>query len=237
MPKTYSAGDQLLATEYNQIVKVAGCYAASATGNDTYAITVSPAPTTYAAGDAFSFKADVGNTGPCSLNVNGLGDVTIKKLKSLDLATGDIVAGQIVDVVHDGTNFQMKSQLSTNPISSNGVFTKNLADANGSQTIAHGLGKIPTKVKFTAMYSENGGTQIIAFSIGTYNGSTTGTVAHYNNGSVFLSITDTTNVIRWINSSTEHNATVTFDATNITLSWTKINSPSGNLNVMWEAEA
>ena len=43
----------------------------------------------------------------CSLNVNGLGAKTIKKNVSSDLATGDILANQIVTVIYDGTNMQI----------------------------------------------------------------------------------------------------------------------------------
>lgn len=85
-------------------------YAATSTGNDSYAITVTPAIAAYASGQRFRFKTDVANTGPCSLNVSGLGAKTIKKLHDQDTATGDIESGQIVEVVYDGTNFQMVSQ-------------------------------------------------------------------------------------------------------------------------------
>lgn len=84
-------------------------YAADAQVSDAYAITVSPAPSAYAAGQRWLFKANTANTGAASLNVNSLGAVTIKKNTDQDLATGDIEAGSIVEVVHDGTNFQMVS--------------------------------------------------------------------------------------------------------------------------------
>lgn len=87
-------------------------YAASSTGNDTYVITVAPTPVAYVTGQKFSFKADVGNTGTASLNVNSLGAVTLKKNVSTNLATGDIAAGQMVDVEYDGTNFQLQSRTS-----------------------------------------------------------------------------------------------------------------------------
>jgi len=82
-------------------------YGASSGGTDTYAVTLPSAPIGYYAGMTVRFKADVGNTGAATLNVNGLGAVAIKKNVSDDLATGDIRAGAIVVVVHDGTNFQM----------------------------------------------------------------------------------------------------------------------------------
>lgn len=115
----------LFAPRYNQVltesqqdfldaaVNSTDWYAASATGTDAYAITVSPAITAYASGQRFRFLTDVANTGACTLNVSGLGAKTIKKLRDQDTATGDIEATQIVEVVYDGTNFQMTSQIAS----------------------------------------------------------------------------------------------------------------------------
>lgn len=72
----------------------------------TYVITLSHAPTAYKIGQRYSFKAKTANTGVSTLNINSLGAKTIKKNVSTDLTSGDIIAGQIVTVVYDGTNFQ-----------------------------------------------------------------------------------------------------------------------------------
>lgn len=84
-------------------------YAADAEASDSYAIVVSPAITAYAAGQRFIFKANTANTGAATLAVSGLSGVAIKKNHDQDLATNDIEAGSIVEVVHDGTVFQMVS--------------------------------------------------------------------------------------------------------------------------------
>lgn len=84
-------------------------YAASSGGTDTYAISVTPAPTAYVTGQVFRVKADVANTGAATLNVNSLGAKTIKKSYNSDLVTGDILASQIFEVIYDGTNFQLIS--------------------------------------------------------------------------------------------------------------------------------
>jgi len=86
-------------------------YAADAEANDTYAITLDPAPAAYFDGMTVLFKANTANTGAATLNVNALGAKTIKKYHDQDLATGDIESGQIVVVVYDGTNFQMISDV------------------------------------------------------------------------------------------------------------------------------
>jgi len=82
-------------------------YGESAVGTDSYAITPSPALPALVAGARVRFKADVANTGACSLDVSSLGAATIKKHHDQDLDDNDIEIGSIVEVVHDGTNWQM----------------------------------------------------------------------------------------------------------------------------------
>lgn len=104
-------------------------YGASSTGNDSYAITVTPSFAAYATGQRFRVKADVATTGAATLNVNGLGAKTIKKFVSSDLGDGDIKAGQIFEVVYDGTNMQLTSMMS-NPIPTVDIQTFTTAGAN-----------------------------------------------------------------------------------------------------------
>lgn len=89
-------------------------YAASAAGSDTYAVTLTPAPVAYVTGMTIRMKTDVANTGAATVNVNGLGAKSIVKNISTALETGDILAGQVVQLVYDGTNFQLNT---TTPLS------------------------------------------------------------------------------------------------------------------------
>jgi hypothetical protein len=73
---------------------------------NAYSLSLIPAPTAYVAGMMLTFKANAANTGAATLNVNNLGTVALKKNVTNDLATGDIVSGQMVIVIYDGTNFQ-----------------------------------------------------------------------------------------------------------------------------------
>lgn len=99
--------------EYEKISNLQGMdYAADNQTSDAYEVTLAPAPTAYFTGMVVKFKANTLNTGACTLNVNSLGAKTLKKNYNSDLATGDILAGQIVTVIYDGTNFQVLSQLS-----------------------------------------------------------------------------------------------------------------------------
>lgn len=84
-------------------------YAADAGSNDTYVITLSPAPTAYTTGMKISFKANTINTGAATLNVNSLGAKTIVKGVNTTLADGDIAAGMFCTVIYDGTNFVLQN--------------------------------------------------------------------------------------------------------------------------------
>jgi len=84
-------------------------YATSTTGNDTYVVTLSPAPTAYTAGMEVVFKPDTANTGACTLNVNSLGAKAIKVNVSDDPQNNAIKANSLVVVRYDGTNFQLIS--------------------------------------------------------------------------------------------------------------------------------
>ena len=82
-------------------------YDADTGGDDTYVVTLNPAPTSISAGMIINFKVTTANTGECTLNPNSLGATAIKKNVSHDLETGDIIASTIVSVIFDGTNFQL----------------------------------------------------------------------------------------------------------------------------------
>jgi len=82
-------------------------YAADTGSADAYAIVLDPALTALIPGMPIFLKAANTNTGASTINVNGLGAVAIKKNVSTALAAGDIVAGQVVCVTYDGTNFQL----------------------------------------------------------------------------------------------------------------------------------
>jgi hypothetical protein len=86
------------------------CAAASASGT---AYTCSTAPSfTPADGDTILFEADVANTGSATLSVNGATAATIKKQGGgTNLVANDMLAGQDVLMIFDGTNWQMQGQL------------------------------------------------------------------------------------------------------------------------------
>lgn len=95
-------------------------FGVSAVGTDAYAVTYAPAVTAYANGMHLFFEADVANTGACTFDANGVGAKAIKKLNDQDTETGDIEAGQIIELVFDSSAdcWQMVSQIAQVPKSS-----------------------------------------------------------------------------------------------------------------------
>jgi hypothetical protein len=75
-----------------------------------YVCNLTPAISVYRAGTTYWFKANTANSGAATVNFNSVGAAAIKKQTSVNLASGDIAAGQWVMLTYDGTNMQMLSQ-------------------------------------------------------------------------------------------------------------------------------
>lgn len=142
---TKDAGTATLADvpQVSDIQNQTAVYAADTGAANAYVITLTPAPSAYAAGQRFAFKATNANTTTSTLNVNALGVKTLKKNGGVDnLETGNIVAGQIVEVEYDGTNLQVVSPIvGTTPIFTKAYeSTAQTITSGGTLTLAHGMG-------------------------------------------------------------------------------------------------
>jgi hypothetical protein len=80
-------------------------YAADTGIANAYVVTFSSLTTTYAAGLRIQFKATNGNTGASTINVNGQGVKNITYANGTSLGPSTILAGAIVDIMYDGTQF------------------------------------------------------------------------------------------------------------------------------------
>jgi hypothetical protein len=102
------------------VVRQLTCNPAGTTGNPAaYSCSIASVPAGFALtqGVTYWFKADVasGSSG-ATVNFNGLGAKTIVKMVggiSTALIAGDINVGQWVQVIYDGTNMQMTSEVGT----------------------------------------------------------------------------------------------------------------------------
>lgn len=70
-----------------------------------------PIPAAYNVGMEVEFKALNASTGASQINVNGLGNVTIRRANGVATAANDIVSGQIVKLKYDGTFFQITNYI------------------------------------------------------------------------------------------------------------------------------
>ena len=79
-------------------------------GSDAYAVTIDNFPSAYAIGQRVIFKPNTINSGPATLDVNGLGAISILRDYNQALSDGDILANEMQDVTYDGTNWQLAAR-------------------------------------------------------------------------------------------------------------------------------
>lgn len=242
-------GAQLFSNPANAASTLLSDYVVDTGIANAYVIAPSPAITAYTVGQIFTFKATISNTTSSTLAVNGLAAKSIKNVDESSLTANAIVAGQIVMVEYDGTNFQLISrkfpQTATfvaSVVYTNGVATRNLSTASGNQVIAHGLGVIPQKVRIHSAFSNDIG--VLSFSDGTYENSVYARVSYLFSGATNATViaTDTVSIVILYDTgdpagNRSQTGTVTVDATNITIAWVKAGS-GANVAVpfTWEVE-
>lgn len=88
-------------------------YAVAGGTADTLSANLTPAPDAYREGAAIRLKVAAINTGPATLNVNGLGAKAIRRADQTPLIAGDLVTGQIVELIYDGTGWQISGLLTS----------------------------------------------------------------------------------------------------------------------------
>lgn len=116
-----------------------------------------------------------------------------------------------------------------------GATTKAVDDASTTQTIAHGLGRIPKFIEIEALgFATNGGALNEAFfARSVYNGTTQSSQSYYT---VAAPATDFR--LGDLTSSTASKyqvGVITADATNISIAWTRTSTPSGTFQLLWKA--
>lgn len=151
-------GNAQALTDYataDQVVDNALCYGgASAAGSDTYAVNLAVSPGAYAAGQRYSFIADVANTGACTINFNTIGAADIKMMDGTDPVNNMIIANQPVELIYDGTNMVL---LNPHIGYTTGSFTPALSGT--------GTAGSPTYTSRTGTYARLGNYVFVSFSM------------------------------------------------------------------------
>lgn len=144
-------------------------YSVDSGATNSAQLALAPTLTSYVSGQMLNFKAAATNTGAMTLQVEALGSKTIKKQGGAsDLAAGDIIAGQDVQIVYDGTNWQMMSPvansssgssgrlLNIQTFTSSGTYTKT-AGTNSIEVQCQGAGGGGGGVNWTVGQGAGGG--------------------------------------------------------------------------------
>lgn len=118
---TVTSGQTATSSQYNNIRKDviinAGDYATSTGSANAYVLAIDGQIIAYTTGQVFKFKANFTNTGAATLNVNSLGAKSIKKKSGgslVDVGAGDILNGETILCVYDGTYLQLFRVFSEN---------------------------------------------------------------------------------------------------------------------------
>ena len=93
-------------------------YLTSVAGTNVITATAPVGMTAYATGQRFTFIAAGANTGATTLNLNSIGAKAITKNGTTPLIASDIALGQAIEVVYDGTQFQLINVSSLTGVSS-----------------------------------------------------------------------------------------------------------------------
>jgi len=134
-----------------------GNYAVATGSANTYAVTLSPAPSAYVEGMCVAVKINVNNTGASTLNVNSKGAKSIKKPNGNDVTAGNLKAGSVYTLRYNGTNFILQGSDSSGNAGPEHVLAgKTFSNDNGPDQV----GQIPSKA--AASYVPSTTDQIIA---------------------------------------------------------------------------
>lgn len=117
-----SSGQTLSTADSEQSAKAVALYLARAdyyvcTGPaNAYTLTAQgqfKAPQAYALGQRVRFQASASNTGPATVNANGVGVVSLLDRSGAALASGALVAGLVYEAVYDGAAFRLTNGAAT----------------------------------------------------------------------------------------------------------------------------
>jgi hypothetical protein len=128
------------------------------------------------------------------------------------------------------------SNLTNVGISKVGAATYDLSTASGVQNIAHGLGRVPKFVRIDGqIFAATSASTPPVRGFTVYDGTTQASISTYKMGNPGYETTANFRFSNAVSDGVNQTGVVTFDATNIIITWTKNGSPTGTLNLVWEA--
>lgn len=136
--------------------------------------------------------------------------------------------------IRSGSETSLSAIITT--ISRNGSESRAGNSASGTQTILHGLGVIPKKVRLKAIYDYNS-SEIIS-SDGSFDGSNQNCVSYDLVPGNSTSFVNSDRILNLTSSTGDSQiAIISVDPVNIYLNWVKTGNPTSNfIRILWEAD-
>jgi len=127
-------------------------------GADTITATASPPITAYATGQTFRFVSAGANTGAVTLKINSLSAKAVTKAGATALDAGNIPSGAVVEVVYDGTQFQLLGvgDVTTQILRDQLLTAYTTAGSSGAYTLTTTYGALVTGERFRAKFHTAG---------------------------------------------------------------------------------
>ena len=183
--------------------------------------------------------------------LNGDTNPAYVKVKDSDLAVSNVTTNNVSASAHgfcpivpnntttflrgDGT---FATPSTSGAVYTNGIASKNAADASTTQNIAHGLGTTPAKVRITAFGPLSSNVIYTAQAFTVYNGTTQSSFSSTGNTGAGGNATYQAFRLSLSNQGGGWNGNegiITFNATNIVITWTLTGGGSGTYTLVWEA--
>ncbi|TAI63874.1 hypothetical protein [Bradyrhizobium sp. Leo170] len=148
-------------------------YGVDAGTANAYQVTLDPAPTAYRDGLTVRMLVTHSPTGPSVLNVNALGPKPIKKRSGKDIQAGEFWAGDVIELVYDGSVFFV---IGANAVSMLSASLDYYVATTGSDTLNDGLtpgtpfATVQHAINVTMSFNLNGYQVTIHVANGVYNG-------------------------------------------------------------------
>lgn len=128
---TISSGPKFLSG--NLSLEVGTNYCEDAGVSDAYTCNLAGGSlSAYSTGTKITLKANTANTGTATVAVDGLAAITITRRDDSTLQTGDITAGEAVELWYDGNTFRMQGGFSSGLTYASGAFQLGATITSGS---------------------------------------------------------------------------------------------------------